>query len=113
MFKLNDILTPKLKAQLAIEYLQNQVANIRAGLVITRPYAKFTIKRRKTFGLPTSHVDLTGNSAYSNHSWRLLDQWKIKIIKDRPEVDVYFKNTEAARIFGLQKIRYGNVFLSK
>ncbi len=116
--------------------MKKKVKRIRAGKVIKRAYAASTKIKRRRAGLQTSHVDLTGNSAYYARSikwksrksesnkkkkernsanqaqkggWRLLDEWKIKITGKKTIVAVW-KHKRAKQIYEYQVRRYGEIF---
>lgn len=92
-----------------IALMQKKVKRIRSGKVIKRGYSKYTIKARKSFGLQTKYVDLTGNRLYSKKSWRLLDSWKVRF-KKKDTVVVEWTKNEAATLYGYHVKRYGPVF---
>lgn len=107
-FKLSDFISDKQLADIATNVVKEQVADIRAGKVITRSYSPFTVIKRRKHGLNTSFVDLTGNSTYSGHPWRTLDSWHI-IIQGKKAVLVW-NNSEAERIYKEHLRRYGQIF---
>lgn len=92
--------------KIAKKHMKERVQAIQSGKVIRRKYADSTERRRRRYGLRTDTVNLTGNRAYSNKSWRLLGSWRVRVDTNR-KVSIIWTRQEAAIIYDAQVRRYG------
>lgn len=89
--------------------IQAYFDDIKAGRVISKPYAKATVRRRRLHNLPTNRVRLYGSNSYSRKSYRLLTvenvKWKIKHRK----IEVSFERNQDQTLWNTHRRRYSEL----